>query len=161
MPSATSPSTPAADAAIPRPALLLGLAGLVPFWVLAALMSTNSILGMTRSQIGLALVAYAAVIVSFLGGIRWGLATGGPKPTSAQHYQMAVVPSLVAWATLALPIEPALLILGVFTLVLGPVDRRLVTEGLAPPWYGRLRLILSTGAGGALLLAGFLAMRLG
>jgi hypothetical protein len=47
-----------------------------------------------------ALIAYGAVIVSFLGGIHWG------SPTSAAHDSArawGVVPSLLAWPLLLLP----------------------------------------------------------
>lgn len=47
-----------------------------------------------------ALVAYGAVIVSFLGGIHWG------SPTGAAHDAArlwGVVPSLLAWPLLLLP----------------------------------------------------------
>ncbi len=47
-----------------------------------------------------ALIAYGALIVSFLGGIHWG------TPTSAAHdgaRAWGVVPSLLAWPLLLLP----------------------------------------------------------
>jgi Protein of unknown function (DUF3429) len=47
-----------------------------------------------------ALIAYGAVIVSFLGGIHWG------SPTTAAHDAArvwGVVPSLLAWPMLLLP----------------------------------------------------------
>ncbi len=47
-----------------------------------------------------ALIAYGAVIVSFLGGIHWG------SPTGAAHdaaRAWGVVPSLLAWPLLLLP----------------------------------------------------------
>ena len=47
-----------------------------------------------------ALLAYGALIVSFLGGIHWG------SPTSASHdgaRLWGVVPSLLAWPLLLLP----------------------------------------------------------
>ena len=47
------------------------------------------------------------------------------------------------------------MILGLVALALGPIDLELVRSGRAPAWFGRLRLILSTGAGVALLLAAF------
>ena len=66
---------------------------------------------------------------------------------------MSVVPSLAAWALLAAPEPWRLAGLGVLALLLGPVDLSLVLAGDAPHWFGRLRLILSAGAGSALLLA--------
>lgn len=138
--------------AIPASPLTLGLAGLLPFWGLAALLAITPVWGYASGQIALALSAYGAVIVSFLGGIRWGLATAAPGPWTGSHFERAVLPSLIAWGALALSPTLGLVVLGVVALALGPADRSLVTDGLAPPWYGRLRLILSTGAGVALLL---------
>ena len=49
---------------------------------------------------------YGAVILSFLGGVRWGMAVDGSKfpPSSAwYHYTWSVTPSLMAWAALCLP----------------------------------------------------------
>lgn len=133
--------------------LLLGLAGLLPFWGLAIGLTFAPVAGWTPTQLGFALSTYGAVIVSFLGGIRWGLATAVQRGASATQYGLAVVPSLLAWAALALPAAPGLAALGVVALALGPLDRPLVAAGLAPVWFGRLRLLLSIGAGAALLLA--------
>lgn len=136
---------------VPVAPLALGLAGLVPFWGLALALLVRSALGLETARFDLALASYAAIIISFLGGIRWGFAvrdTEGFAP-----YAVSVVPSLVAWAALAAPEPWRLMILGVVALALGPIDLELVRSGRAPAWFGRLRLILSTGAGVALLLA--------
>lgn len=148
------------DRTIPPAPLTLGLAGLLPFWALAISLAFTPAAGWTAAQLGFALAAYGAIIVSFLGGIRWGLATAAPHGAAAAQYGLAVVPSLLAWASLTLPAVPSLVGLGVVALGLGPLDRSLVRSGLAPAWFGRLRLILSGGAGAALLLAALiLSMR--
>ena len=57
------------DTRIPAPALLLGLAGLIPFFAAAA--AQWLVLPVIDSGAGLRLaVAYGAIILSFLGGIR-------------------------------------------------------------------------------------------
>ena len=134
-------------------AVLLGLAGLIPFWGLTVAYLRRDILELDGRNIDLALASYAAVIISFLGGIRWGLALRGPS--GGGQYALSVLPSLVAWAALAAPEPWRLAILGVVALVLGPIDLGLVRAGLAPRWFGRLRIVLSVGAGAALLLAAF------
>jgi hypothetical protein len=139
-----------ASGGIPRAPLVLGLAGLIPFWALALAILFRGALHVSQEKLDLALATYAAVIVSFLGGIRWGLAVRAEDP--GINYAVSVLPSLVAWALLAAPEPWRLAGLGVVALVLGPVDLGLVRAGMAPPWFGRLRLILSTGAGVALLL---------
>jgi Protein of unknown function (DUF3429) len=47
-----------------------------------------------------ALIAYGAVIVSFLGGIHWGAPTGAAHDASRAW---GVVPSLLAWPLLLVP----------------------------------------------------------
>ena len=148
------------DRTIPPAPLLLGLAGLLPFWGLAIGLLFTPVAGWTASQLGFALAAYGAVIVSFLGGIRWGLATAA-RDAAATQYGLAVLPSLLAWAALALPIVPSLVGLGVVALGLGPLDLPLVSARLAPPWFGRLRLLLSAGAGAALVFAALILMTRG
>lgn len=144
------------DRTIPPAPRLLGLAGLIPFWGLALGLLVAPVAGWTTAQLAAALAAYGAVIVSFLGGIRWGLATAA-RGASAGRYAIAVLPSLAAWIALALPVVPRLAVLGIVALALGPLDTPLVAAGLAPVWFGRLRVILSAGAGAALLTAALTA----
>ena len=140
--------------AIPLVPLGLGLGGLIPFWALAIGLALHGgigfHLGIRPATLDLALATYAAVILSFLGGMRWGFAARAGD--AGLNYVVSVVPSLVAWAWLAAPEPWRLGGLGLTILVLGPIDLQLVRDGLAPPWFGKLRLILSTGAGLALLL---------
>ena len=143
------------DRAIPPGPLVLGLGGLVPFWGLAIGVALGGAFGVGRVACDHALATYAAIIVSFLGGIRWGFAVRDAAGLGA--YALSVVPSLVAWALLAAPEPWRLAGLGLFALALGPIDLALVRAGAAPPWFGRLRLILSSGAGLALLLGAYAA----
>lgn len=135
---------------IPTVPLLLGLAGLIPFWALAVTLYVP-ILPAPPDLIERALAAYAAIIISFLGGIRWGLAASSDRSAEA-HYAVSVLPSLAAWALLAAPEPWRLSAMGVLAIALGPIDYRLVEAGLAPVWLGRLRLLLSSLAGIALLI---------
>lgn len=142
-------------ASIPIVPLLLGLSGLIPFWALAIVLTLGGG-GVTPEAADLALATYGALIVSFLGGIRWGLAV--PAEDRGLNYAISVVPSLLAWALLAAPEPWRLAGLGLVAMALGPIDLGLVRGGLAPVWFGRLRIILSVGAGLALWL-GAVALR--
>ena len=133
--------------------LALGLGGLVPFWGLAVGLLLRGAFGLAPLALDLALATYAAIILSFLGGIRWGLAV--PRDHQAANYVVSILPSLIAWACLLAPEPWRLGLLAIVALALGFVDLGLVREGLAPPWFGRLRVILSAGAGVALLLGAF------
>ena len=151
--SAGSPVHPAKPS-IPLVPLLLGLGGLIPFWALAFSRVTGIGFGFPPAMVSLALAVYGATILAFLGGIRWGLAMRSPDQGGGGFdYGLAVLPQLIGWAGLAVPDPWRFFLLGVVLLALGPLDRNLVTRGLAPAWFGRLRLILSFGAGAALLLA--------
>lgn len=141
-----------------RPALPygLGLAGLIPFWALALARVTGWPPGLPAGAVDFLLLTYAATILSFLGGIRWGAALRAPDGARvATDYVFGVTPQLFAWGALLLPGPWRFAALGLGLLVLGPIDRNLVTRGLAPAWFGSLRLLLSLGAGAALFLAAF------
>ena len=146
------------DTAIPYVPLGLGLAGLIPFWALAIGLSLRGAFGLTPELLESALATYGAIILSFLGGIRWGLAVAADagENGSSEHkanYVISVVPSLLAWAALAAPEPWRLGLLALIAAALGPIDLGLVRAGITPVWFGRLRLILSTGAGVALAFA--------
>ncbi len=79
-----------------RAAWILGLAGLVPFVAGAWMIATGSEV-IPLPDVPFAVLAYGAIILSFLGGIRWGAAlneTGRRSPTTLAQ---SVVPALVAW----------------------------------------------------------------
>ena len=134
--------------------LALGFGGLVPFWALALARVTGLPQAVPPADIEVALATYAATILSFLGGIRWGTALReGDRQRVTGDYIFGVLPQLLGWAALALPDPWRPVVLGLMILVLGPIDRNLVARGMAPVWFGRLRLGLSLGAGAALFLA--------
>ena len=134
--------------------IILGVAGLVPFWALALEYVIGPSFGYGRPDISFALSAYAATIASFLGGIRWGLAVPVAVQARARSdYVVSVVPQLISWAALLLDGRPRLLILAMVLLVSGPLDYSLVARGLAPVWFGRLRVALSLLASASLLVA--------
>ena len=130
----------------------LGYGGLVPFWILALARVTGSHPGLGQAFVTAALATYGATILSFLGGIRWGIFVARPDATG-RDLLVSVVPQLLGWAALALADPWRLVVLALLILGLGPLDRGLVRRGLAPDWFGRLRMRLSLGAGAALLLA--------
>jgi len=124
-------------------ALRLGYAGLIPF-VAGALMvwlvQPDAQPPEAHPFVVLALSAYAAVIISFLGGIHWGLAMRHSEPP-APLLLWGVVPSLVAWVAVMMPPEGGLVIQGLMLLVCYGVDRRLYPgQGTAPWLVMRFRL---------------------
>lgn len=138
---------PPAPAATPAPgptpaALRLGHAGLLPFAAGALLVWL--VRDEAHPYVTLALSAYAALIVSFLGGIHWGLAMRQPAPP-ALLLVWGVLPSLVAWVAVMMPPSSGLVVLGAMLLVCHAVDRRLYPAHGAAAWL-TLRFRLSAGA---------------
>ena len=87
-----------------RTAWLLGLAGLLPFAgaALAFFAAPDSWRGFAEG----ALIAYGAVILSFLGAVHWGLALRAPveeAPMGPARLTLGVLPALVSWVALLLP----------------------------------------------------------
>lgn len=139
--------------AVGRVAFALGFAGLLP-QLGAALLAWLGI-----GDGALIALAYAALILSFLGGMWWGLALFRRSGQSLL-VTLAVVPSLVAGAILALAavhLPLGLVAMGSAIMLTLPVDRWLVTRGAAPANWMRLRVPLSLGLGALTIAAGALA----
>ena len=134
------------DRTIPAMALWLGMGGAIPFVGLSGIMllqySGNiADAGLPDRLFYHLLMTYAALIASFLGGIRWGLAL--LRPNSNSLLWVSVIPSLLAWAALALPRPYDNLVLVGLFLWLVMIDVRLVLRALAPRWFGTLRIALT------------------
>lgn len=129
---------------IPRSALILGLAGLIPFFGLSGAIALR--ISVPYGSASLWLAAYGAIILSFMGGAQWGLAVAKARLsglTAWRSFGVSVVPALIAWPALFLPITWALATLSVtFACLLG-YDLWTVRRGEAPLWYGQLRLGLT------------------
>lgn len=141
----------------PTPAAwALGLGGLIPFVAgAAALLWPGAVPVAVPGGAAAALAAYAAVIVSFLGGIHWGLAFVQPGGSATTRLVWGVVPSLIAWPALLLPPAWSLAVLAAALVLCFMVDRRAYPAlGLAAwlPLRGLLTTVaaISCAAGAAL-----------
>lgn len=141
-----SPTILAPAAAAPNPlpswALRLGYAGLLPFVTGALLVWLVRV--EAHPYVTLGLSAYAAVIVSFLGGIHWGLAMRQSQPAPSLLV-WGVVPSFPAWVAVMMPPSAGLVIHGAMLLVCYAVDRRVYPAQGAGHWL-TLRFRLSAVA---------------
>ena len=127
--------TPPIDKTIDR----LGYAGLLPFAGLAALMWL--VHADLLPFVAVALAGYAAVIVSFLGGIHWGVGFLGAPAAPRVHFVWGVVPSLLAWLALLMPAYAGLPLLGLVLVACYGVDHKTYpTAGLSRWLPLRLRL---------------------
>jgi hypothetical protein len=132
---------------IRRVAWLLAIAGAVPFIAMtAALLAEKS---QVRIPAIAGLVTYAAVILSFLGGIEWGLAVqeryaaagaDARERLRATALVVSALPSLAGWGVLWLPSPQWQLgaALALFIAVWA-ADLVLARQGLVPAWFVDLR----------------------
>ena len=136
---------------LPIFAILLGLGGLLPF-AGCSLGALNPDVELAERSL-LALVAYGAVILAFLGGVHWGLALDGSGVPTVRvqrlRFGLGVVPSLVGWVALMVAIlgwpllAATLLMAGFVTMTL--IEARATRQGSMPAGYMRLRWALSAG----------------
>ncbi|RZU98028.1 DUF3429 family protein [Spiribacter vilamensis] len=127
----------------------MGYLGLLPFAATAA-----------GPWLGLAwtlewLLAYGAVILSFIGAIHWGLAMGQHNPAPAS-FHASVIPALAGWIALGLPTLIALPLLAAGFIAWRFWEFRYATVTM-PRWFRRLRTVLTLGAVAG-LLGGWLAI---
>lgn len=89
--------THSTDASLPRGMLALGWSGLLPF---ALALLTACLRPEWKGLAAAVFVSYGAVILSFLGGARWGHALG--RDVTPWRYVEAVLPSLLGFSALLL-----------------------------------------------------------
>ena len=128
----------------------LGLAGLLPQLAAAAVVfSGDNALHFSALSLG---YAYAALILSFLGGLWWGIAAGRPDAPE-WLWVAAIAPSLIAlgsavpWALGEPWPGPSMIVLGIALIGALGVDRVIAKRGLVPAWWISLRVPLSLGLG--------------
>ena len=111
--------------------------GALPFIAAAILALTNAgdVRGFQADQIA---VAYGAVILSFLGGIRWGDAVA--KDAAATLF-VSVLPSLAGFAALLVNNFNGAVILIAGFAALAIWD--FIAPGTLPNWFIRLRMLVS------------------
>ncbi|MGE0724165.1 MAG: DUF3429 domain-containing protein [Alphaproteobacteria bacterium] len=128
---------------VPRPALVLGGLGLIPFIAGAA-----GAWALDPDLAGLAIPLqffWACAALSFLGAVHWGLAIAAPRGATWRRLGWSVMPALLAWLLTALELEPvqmglALVLAYPVTLA---VDVAATRKGWAPAWYPALRIPLT------------------
>lgn len=140
---------------LPILAVVLGVLGLVPF-----LGCTIGII-LFPSQVPvpnlvMAIIDYGAVILAFLGGVHWGFAlepapsvvAPGQGTTDSKRLALGVLPSLIGWAALLVPLISSVLV-AILLLIVGFAVTTLVEaqarrRGAMPEGYMALRWVLSS-----------------
>jgi len=157
--SQTSRKAVPASSSSPSHAQVLGYLGAIPFIALSTPVTQkfpviSSVTGIPEHDLGKLQISYGATILSFLGGVHWGLAmtTLTPMKYTAERYIWSVCPCLAAFPTMILPVQQAA---GIQAALLGLVymtDRSWAKRGGLPSWYMKyLRGPLSLLAGSGLL----------
>ncbi|KAF2178340.1 hypothetical protein K469DRAFT_336403 [Zopfia rhizophila CBS 207.26] len=156
---------------VPRQAYYIGLAGVLPY--LATSLSTvfcaweinhaTAGLGfMMTSKTAEALlhvleplqIGYGAMILSFLGAIHWGLEWAGFGGYQGyKRYSIGVLAPAVAWPTVLMPVEGALITQFCAFVLLYYVDTRATYRGWTPPWYAIYRFVLTFIVGASIVIS--------
>ncbi len=137
------------DTRIPRPALLLGLAGLIPFLWSAATHLSPALSGMAGqwlspmflgAYVGL---TYGTVILAFMSGVLWGFATRAEGREATLAYALSVIPALWAFFMVTDASDSSRIFLAAGFVGLLLLDATFQAWGLAPRWWLRLRVMLT------------------
>ncbi|MGL4320142.1 MAG: DUF3429 domain-containing protein [Paracoccaceae bacterium] len=146
---------------IPRSALFLGLAGLIPFLVSVATELSPALSDLAVRTIGPRFVgpymalAYGTIILSFMSGVLWGFATKATGHVATYGYAISVIPALWAFFFVGSgPVRSAIWLSVGFLLLIG-LDMMFWPRGLAPPRWMRLRVVLTMVVVACLMVTAF------
>lgn len=134
---------------IPRAALLLGLAGLIPFLWGAVTLFSGQLAAWGVQTIGPRFVApfvllnYGQIILAFMSGVLWGFATRTHGTRAGIGYVLSVLPALWAFFTVGAGATSSAIYLIAGYLGLLVLDWSFWRQGLAPEWWMRLRALLT------------------
>ena len=130
---------------LPATAVILGVLGLVPFAAALYL----AVAGNDGPRLA---IIHAALLLAFFGGIRWAVSIIGRSRLLPFDLTAGAMAVLVGLAATILPI-----VLGLCLLIAGLLTQALWDEmsagsGSLPGWFGKLRMLLTTGTGIAILV---------
>lgn len=134
---------------IPRSALLLGLAGVLPFAWGALTLLVPALADWGLKALGPRFIgpyvqlSYGMVILAFMSGVLWGFAAKAKDAQATTGYALSVIPALWAFfMTGGGPTSAAMnLIFGFIGLLI--LDWQFWRWGLAPAWWMQLRGLLT------------------
>lgn len=120
---------------IPR---LLGYSGLIPFIISSALIWIPQYHQTAFESLSI----YSAIIVTFIGGVHWGIAVqltqqAIPSRVNSQ-FIFSVIPSLIAWVAIVFIQSYTLIILAISFVLFRLIEKLHYIQHL-PAWYSQLR----------------------
>lgn len=133
-------SLPTDPAPVPSVPLWLGAGGLIPFVLLAG--GLWVVPPEYHPVLHDWLRTYAAIILSFVGAVHWGVAMlhrDMAEQDRAVVMGWSVVPALVAWIGLLMQLRAGLALTAAMFVLQYTMDRQLGARFPLPPWYLRLR----------------------
>jgi hypothetical protein len=146
------------DARIPHPALLLGLAGLIPFLWSAATHLSPALSAWAAQWVspmflgGYVGLTYGATILAFMSGVLWGFATKTEGRQAAIAYTLSVIPALWTFLMVSDASETSRIFLAAGFIGLLLLDATFQAWGLAPRWWLRMRAMLTVVVLGCLAI---------
>lgn len=157
---------------VPREAYKIGLAGVLPYlatslstvycaWEIrhAAADGVGFLMSGHSAELLLHIleplqIGYGAVLISCLGTIHWGLEWAGYGGFQGyKRYMFGVIAPAVAWPTILLPAEYALITQFLAFNFLYYADTRATRLGWAPSWYGNYRFVLTFVVGASIVIS--------
>lgn len=134
---------------IPAAPLCLGLAGLIPFLWGAATFVLPGVSDLGLQVLGprfvapFVLLSYGTIILAFMSGVLWGFATKSVGGQAARNYALSTLPALWVFFMVdgSANRSPIALIVGFIGLL--ALDWVFAKQGLTPPWWMKLRLLLT------------------
>lgn len=118
----------------------LSYLSLLPFALLVAWLAAISPDHPWRDSTVAVLTAYAALVLTFVAGVRMGFAMAGREQAGGREVLPALAPVLAALVALLLFPRGAFGLLAIAFAAQGAWDAFGVHAGMLPQWYGRLRM---------------------
>lgn len=134
---------------IPPAALMLGLAGLIPFlWAALLVMGIAPGVQWTLPQVlqgdgRLMMIRYGGIILPFMAGVLWGFATKAKGTQAVAAYTLSVLPALWWFFMPGGGVTSALINLATGFVGVLFLDFAFFRWGLTPAWWMPLRIQLS------------------
>jgi hypothetical protein len=142
-----------ADAGVARVGRTLAFAGFLPFAAMALWLLGIAPDHPWRQGTIVLLTGYAAVTLSFLGGIRWGLSLLQHDGERQRDMILGIVPPAIGWLALIAPPPLVFVFLAVAFAAQGAWDSLTLAPGSAPDWFRRVRIQLTLLVVAALVVA--------
>ena len=134
---------------IPNSALILGLAGLIPFFwgtvtSLDFVSESLKLTGLSEEYIGPRVnLIYGTIILAFMSGVLWGFAANIPDKRRPVGLTLSVLPALWAFFTFSGTLINPFISLIIGFLGVFAIDVRFYYWQLTPEWWLSLRSILT------------------